>query len=455
MVFIIINLSCVNAVQNDNNDFSSLNSEINNSSQLKTFNLTKDYVFNSENDGEYSSGITIDIDDLIIDGQGHTINANNQARIFNIQSNNVTLKNLVLINGFSDSQGAAVYWTGLNGEITNSTFKNSISKNIGGAVYFSNSAVVSDSKFINNSANFGGAVNLDNAIVTNCEFENNFAKYLGGAIFCSQHSDIFNSTFRLNEAGDGGGIYFFTTGLVENTLFKRNNAIGYGGAITNEGKTVIRNSTFIKNTGAYSGAIFLKGDGDIDNSIFNENSAKAGGAIDSYCDNTVIKNCIFNYNEAEKGKSLQIINKNIEIENATFNNNISYYESEIYMECNNPTLVNLTFNNITKQSENTSNTPKIISKKKTTITAKTKTFKLKTKTKKYQITLKSGKTLLKNKKITLKIKGKIYSAKTNNKGKATFKLKITKKGKFKAIIRFSGNKLYKASKKVIYIKIKK
>ncbi len=455
MAFVIINLSCVNASQNDNNDFSSLNSDINISSHSKTFNLTKDYAFNSANDDEYSSGINVDIDDLIIDGQGHSINANNHARIFNIQSNNVTLKNLVIINGFSDSTGAAVYWTGLNGKIINSTFKNSVSKNIGGAIYFSNSAIVTDSKFINNSANFGGAVNLDNGVVTNCEFEDNFAKYLGGAIFSSQHSNIFNSTFKLNEAGDGGGIYFFKTGLVENTIFEKNNAIGYGGAITNEGKIVIKNSTFLKNTGAYSGAIFLKGNGDIDNSIFNENSAKEGGAIDSYCDDTVITNCIFNHNEAEKGKSIQIINKNVKIENATFNNNISSFEVEIYMECNNPILVNLTFNNITKKSENTNNNSKIISKKKTTITAKSKTFKLKTKTKKYQVILKSGKTLLKNKKIKLKVRGKTYSAKTNSKGKAIFKLKITKKGKFKAVIRFNGDKLYKTSKKTIYIKIKK
>ena len=42
-----------------------------------------------------------------------------------------------------------------------------------------------------------------------------------------------------------------------------------------------------------------------------------------------------------------------------------------------------------------------------------------------------------------------------SKGKAVFKLKITKKGKFKATIKFAGDKLYKASKKTVYIKIKK
>ena len=79
----------------------------------------------------------------------------------------------------------------------------------------------------------------------------------------------------------------------------------------------------------------------------------------------------------------------------------------------------------------------------------------KTKTKKYTVILKTGKTPLKNKRIKLKLRGKTYSAKTNKKGKVTFKLKIKKRGKFKAVIRFNGDKSYKASKKTVYIKIKK
>lgn len=144
------------------------------------------------------------------------------------------------------------------------------------------------------------------------------------------------------------------------------------------------------------------------------------------------------------------------LENLTFNNANSSYESEIYIECSNPTLSNLSFNNITKKSSETPDTVvKPITKKKTIITAKPKTFKLKSKVKKYTVTLKSGKTILKNKKVTLKLKGKTYSTKTNNKGQAIFKLKITKKGKFKATIKFSGDKQYKSTAKTVNIKIKK
>ena len=483
LLFVLISLSCVNATQinetepvtyisesssneilNANiGDFSTLNDEINLASQTKTLNLTKDYSYNPSNDESYSAGITISIDDLVIDGQGHTINANNQARVFNIQSNNVILKNIVIINGYSDYQGSAIHWTGTNGKVIDSTFKDSTSKYIGGAIYFNNYANVTNSKFINNSANFGGAVDFEaDSYVENCIFENNFAKYLGGAVFSSKHTNILNSTFAKNEAGDGGGIYFFSKGLVENSLFEKNNAIGYGGAITNEGEVIVRNSNFINNTGEYSGAIFLKGNGIIDNSTFSENSAnKEAGAIDSYCDNTSISNCIFNHNEATKGKSIQIINKHVRIENSIFNNNPSSLESEIYVECSNSILSNLTFKNVTKKEDQAKTEPakkttnKKITKKKTKITAKSKTFKSKTKTKKYTITLKTGKTPLKNKKIKLRLRGKTYSAKTNKKGKATFKLKIIKKGRFKATVRFYGDKYYKATKKTVYIKIKK
>lgn len=101
-----------------------------------------------------------------------------------------------------------------------------------------------------------------------------------------------------------------------------------------------------------------------------------------------------------------------------------------------------------------------ITKKPTSITAKAKTFKSKAKTKKYTVTLKTvksknGKSYLSaGKKITLKLKGKTYSAKTNSKGKATFSLKITKKGKFKSTIKYAGDKTYASASKSVKITIK-
>ena len=58
--------------------------------------------------------------------------------------------------------------------------------------------------------------------------------------------------------------------------------------------------------------------------------------------------------------------------------------------------------------------------------------------------------------MTLKVKGKTYKATTNKKGKATFKIKnLKKKGKYTAVIKFAGNKNYKASSKKVKLTVKK
>ena len=98
-----------------------------------------------------------------------------------------------------------------------------------------------------------------------------------------------------------------------------------------------------------------------------------------------------------------------------------------------------------------------INKEATKLAAKKKTFKAKVKTKKYTVTLKDSKgKAIKKVKLTLKVKGKKYTAKTNSKGKATFKIKkLNKKGTFKAKVNFAGNNLYKAVSKTVKIKVKK
>ena len=102
-----------------------------------------------------------------------------------------------------------------------------------------------------------------------------------------------------------------------------------------------------------------------------------------------------------------------------------------------------------------------INKEKTKIVAKKKTFKKSKKVKKYKITLKNSKgKAVKKVKVTIKIKGKgikakTFKAKTNAKGKATFKIKkLTKKGTFKAKITFKATSLYLKSAKTVKIKIK-
>ena len=103
---------------------------------------------------------------------------------------------------------------------------------------------------------------------------------------------------------------------------------------------------------------------------------------------------------------------------------------------------------------NSAKSVKVTVKKATPkLTAKAKKFKRSVKTKKYTVTLKTNKNkVIKKAKLILKVKGKTYKAKTNSKGKATFKItKLTKKGKYKAKVKFAGNKYYKS--KTVNVKI--
>ena len=96
-----------------------------------------------------------------------------------------------------------------------------------------------------------------------------------------------------------------------------------------------------------------------------------------------------------------------------------------------------------------------VNKQATKAVFKAKTFKVKAKTKKVSFTLKDAKgKAIKGKKITIKVNGKTYTAKTNAKGVATVKVKLTKKGKYTAVAKFAGDTTYKAISKKAVITIK-
>ena len=92
--------------------------------------------------------------------------------------------------------------------------------------------------------------------------------------------------------------------------------------------------------------------------------------------------------------------------------------------------------------------------KKTSLNAPAKSYKASAKTKSYTVTLKTdkgssidGKTYMASgKTVKLTVNGKTYTAKTNAKGQATFKLDITKKGTYTANVNFAGDNTYKSCK---------
>ena len=103
----------------------------------------------------------------------------------------------------------------------------------------------------------------------------------------------------------------------------------------------------------------------------------------------------------------------------------------------------------------------VVSKKTAKITAAAKSYKASA-TKKYTVKLSTGacssitgKAIMKTgKTVKLTINGKTYKAKTNSAGKATFTIKLTKKGTYSAKVKFDGDDTYKAASKSVKIKIK-
>ncbi len=127
--------------------FTDLTDEI---EHTEVLNLTQDYVFNNETDD--SSGIIIGKDNFVLNGNGRTIDGNNQSRIFNITANNVTLSNLILTGGNTE-KGGAIYATG-SLTLNNITFIANYASKQGAAVgLYENVTIKCDnSRFIDNYA---------------------------------------------------------------------------------------------------------------------------------------------------------------------------------------------------------------------------------------------------------------------------------------------------------------
>ena len=136
------------------NSFTDLDNEIKNADT--SLDLTQDYLFNNESDN--NTGIAISKDNFVLNGNGRTIDGNNQSRIFNITGKNITLNDLILINANADEGGAI--W--VNGTLTlnNITFINNYATKQGGAVGLYSDSILncSNSRFRDNYAKEGSSV---------------------------------------------------------------------------------------------------------------------------------------------------------------------------------------------------------------------------------------------------------------------------------------------------------
>ena len=238
----------------DGTTFCDLNKTINGNDSA-IINLDKDYTFNPATDSDFTAGIVINRN-ITIYGNGHTIDGNKKARIFQINGGDVTFYNITFVNGNADNDEYDAGGAVIRGcKAINCTFKENHASGYGGAMYggfavdciFTGNSVVLDGGamyggsavnciFTGNSAEYGGAMLKGSAV--NCTFTNNYAD-CGGA---KEGGSAENCIFTGNNAGDGGGAVY--NGNAVNCIFIGNNANAEGGAMY-DGSAV--NCTFTDN----------------------------------------------------------------------------------------------------------------------------------------------------------------------------------------------------------------
>ena len=270
--------------------FKALQEIISNAAENSTINLEQDYEYNFEFSAD---GIKIEKNNITINGNGHTIDALNKGRVFNINGSDITISNLKIINGFSEDNGGAVLANGCT--FINVTFINNKATN-GGAIY-TTEATIENCVFDNNSAlEYGGCIAGTSGIdVSNSNFTNSKSKYAAAIYSYSGSPDsrfiatIVNSTFENLTAEETAGALGFKAvyGVnIINCSFVSTSSKKNGGALYIDGTTIpgdiyIDNSTFIKSSGDYGGAlVILSCNPIIQNSKFINNTALyCGGAI--------------------------------------------------------------------------------------------------------------------------------------------------------------------------------
>ena len=305
-------------------------------------NLTRDYIYSSS-DSDYEQGVIIN-KKITINGNGFTINGNDQARAFKISASNVVLNNISFVNCLvssssissdSSSEGGAIYWEGNNGVLVNCSFLNCYSSGSGSSYSYA----------------FGGAVCWRGyyGVLSNCSFagcsvssrsvyEDSYA-YGGAVCWRGYYGVLSNCSFVDCSVSSrslctysyayGGAVYWFSSyGVLANSSFadcsvsssygsNTNMIYSYGGAVYWEGNNgVLSNCSFLNcyssssssgdsyvDSYAYAGAVYWEGNnGVLANCSFEDCSASARSSyVNSYAragavilaNNGVLSNCSF------------------------------------------------------------------------------------------------------------------------------------------------------------------
>ncbi|WP_407421352.1 C1 family peptidase [Methanobrevibacter sp.] len=289
------------SVVDDDTSYTALNALINSGNNI--IDITKDYTFNNESDGNFIGGIQIDNTNIVINGNNHTIDGQNQARCFRISNaSNVVINDLILKN--SDA-GAIVNY----GELKTSNVEfNSCYSSEGGALYMIEAQYISENdRFIRNFAQTGATIYSDSSVVT-----------------------INNGNFEYNSGVDGVISSKNDTLTIKNSYFKNNHG-GDGAVIKSQLSNVTFNNSFFENNSAdQSGVIYPSTCNlSIGNCLFEGNSADTGSAICALFSNVTVSNSLLK-NNRNNWSSIYLENSKLDVYNTTFANSTSKYATAIY-----------------------------------------------------------------------------------------------------------------------------
>ena len=360
LIGVIISFNVVSS----GDDFKALQNEINKNEN--NMEIMHDYKFDNSSNHELNNGILINKSNIVINGNGHTIDGSGQSRIFNITGKNVTITNLNFVNGNSSSKNGGAIFNGNNTTLTisNCTFKENTADN--GACIFTDSDLnVNNSTFLNSNSKSGSAICAQaDMSVKDSTFDGLTAKETGGAIFTSNVTNITNCHFTNNEANWGGGVYSNKTLNIKDSTFTNSDS-KYAPAIYSVGNASV-NNCFFENLHANetAGAVGLRElkYGEINNCTFiNVSSINDGGAVcidgnTNKSEGVYIANSKFLNSRGKYGGAVLQTCGKLRMENSIFSNNTAAYDGgAIYTSFVNFNMTNCTFESNKLEKQDLSN----------------------------------------------------------------------------------------------------
>ncbi|WP_407375513.1 C1 family peptidase [Methanobrevibacter sp.] len=323
--------------------FTDLNNEIGNSTG--ELNIKCNYKFNNETDNP-NLGIGIGKNNLVINGNGHTIDADNQSRIFFVRATNVTIKNLTLINANSATGSAITVFPGASLTTDSLIIENSTAKN--GVVFVNGEYYSLNDRFKDvTSAAYGvitvqaGRLCVENALMSSSkELSWGFIQSIGESLNYSPIT-VLNSTFRDTISNYSTAIRASGNIIVRNSKFINLESLITAGAIGLKGihELLVDNCTFVNVTSDKNGgAVYIDvmgsnypntGEVLINRSTFVNCSSGFGGAILQLGGFLNVANSNFTENLAIfDGGAIYTSYVGVNVVNSTFNANCAWYPGE-------------------------------------------------------------------------------------------------------------------------------